>query len=239
MTTPRRRLRAVYLDLDDTLCDSEGLTPMRVAAVREALAGEVASDVLEAVIAAAVTWDPIGVPGGPVNRIQRIGDGLGLNDEQRQRMRAVYNDVLMENLCLFDKVEEVLTWLHQRVSLGLITNGPSEFQRTKIALLGIEPYFDSITVSGEVGSHKPDPEIFRVALSALSVEPEEALYVGDRPEADVAGARAIGMTAVLLRREYLFPLRDGPEADYVLEGIEVLPELLLSQEWLDDGNGRR
>ena len=46
--------------------------------------------------------------------------------------------------------------------------------------------------SALVGVEKPDPAIFRAALEALGVAPEEALYVGDLYEVDVVGARAAG-----------------------------------------------
>ena len=55
------------------------------------------------------------------------------------------------------------------------------------------------------GKIKPDPSIFRAALERLSVEPDEALMVGDQPEDDVEGARSIGMEALLLDREDRFP----------------------------------
>lgn len=234
-----RRLHAVFLDLDDTLCDTEGLTPSRMEAVREALAGQVAAEDLAAVVAEAVGWDPVGTPGGQANRLQRIGDRLGLSEEQRQKMRAAYNRVLVENLSLFEGVTEVLAWLRERIALGLITNGPSEFQRGKIARLGIAEYFDSIIVSGEVGHHKPAPEVFHAALHSLSAEPEEAIYVGDRPEADIAGAHAVGITSVLLRRNYAYPMREGPEADYTLDNVNGLPDFLTSKGWVNGDAGRR
>jgi FMN phosphatase YigB (HAD superfamily) len=50
--------------------------------------------------------------------------------------------------------------------------------------------------SEELGASKPRPEIFLHALAALGVEPERALYVGDRLETDVQGAANVGMTTV-------------------------------------------
>ena len=47
---------------------------------------------------------------------------------------------------------------------------------------------------------KPDPAGFRYTAEMLGVEPGEAVYVGDRPEVDLAGARAAGMPAVLVDR---------------------------------------
>jgi putative hydrolase of the HAD superfamily len=63
---------------------------------------------------------------------------------------------------------------------------------------GIRDRFDVILDSAVVGVEKPDPAIFRAALTALEVAPEEALFVGDLYEVDVVGARAAGIEAVLL-----------------------------------------
>lgn len=52
--------------------------------------------------------------------------------------------------------------------------------------------------SSVVGVSKPDPAIFALALEALDVTPAEAVHVGDTPAADVAGARAAGVTPLLV-----------------------------------------
>jgi FMN phosphatase YigB (HAD superfamily) len=61
-------------------------------------------------------------------------------------------------------------------------------------------WFDPVVVSAEVGLCKPDPRIFRLALSARGLDPAEVVYVGDSDE-DVVGARAAGMTPVRLCRD--------------------------------------
>jgi putative hydrolase of the HAD superfamily len=62
----------------------------------------------------------------------------------------------------------------------------------------IERLFDDIVISGEVGLHKPEPEIFRLSCERLGVEPAECVFVDDLRE-NCAGAEAVGMTAVLHR----------------------------------------
>lgn len=57
---------------------------------------------------------------------------------------------------------------------------------------------DLILDSAVVGFSKPDPAIFGLALDALGVEPGEAIHVGDTPAADVEGARAAGVTPILV-----------------------------------------
>jgi HAD superfamily hydrolase (TIGR01509 family) len=58
--------------------------------------------------------------------------------------------------------------------------------------------FDATVISGDVGLHKPQPEIYRMACERLGIEPAEAVFVDDLRE-NVAGAEAIGMAAVLHR----------------------------------------
>jgi HAD superfamily hydrolase (TIGR01549 family) len=106
----------------------------------------------------------------------------------------------LEAHCLYDDAREVVGQLTGRLPLALITNGAADTQREKLKALAIESYFDSVVVSGEHGVAKPDAAIFRHALDALGVAPDEALHVGDSLEADVAGALNAGLTAVWLNR---------------------------------------
>jgi len=62
----------------------------------------------------------------------------------------------------------------------------------------IRAMFDEVVISAEVGLHKPQPEIFRLAAERLSVAPEDCVFVDDLRE-NCAGAEAVGMTAVLHR----------------------------------------
>ena len=79
---------------------------------------------------------------------------------------------------------------------GLVTNGHPTFQRRKLERFDLARHFDAILIEGEWGVGKPDPSIFREALSRMNARPESAWMVGDNLEADIAGAQAVGMTAV-------------------------------------------
>jgi putative hydrolase of the HAD superfamily len=68
---------------------------------------------------------------------------------------------------------------------------------------------------------KPDPSIFRAALDRLGVAPENAAMVGDSPEDDVEGARALGMLGFLVDREERFPDVEGRLPD-----LQALPAAL-------------
>jgi putative hydrolase of the HAD superfamily len=116
---------------------------------------------------------------------------------------------------LYDDVLPVLDELRLGgLRLGLISN-------TSRDLGAFVRHFaldvDAWLASGSYGKVKPSPLIFRAALELVGCEPGAALMVGDSPRDDVAGARAVGMRALLLDRAGLFP--------DALERIESLTEL--------------
>jgi len=66
--------------------------------------------------------------------------------------------------------------------------------------LGLSPHLDALFTSAAIGYEKPNEQAFRIALAGCG-EPQEVWMVGDNPAADVAGAEALGIPAVLVRRE--------------------------------------
>jgi len=89
-----------------------------------------------------------------------------------------------------------------------------------LAALDVAPWVDRVVASARAGAAKPDPAVFAVALEALGVPAAEAIHVGDGPVADVEGARAAGMRAVLLDRA-----RRRPAVPAGVRIIESLAEL--------------
>ena len=92
---------------------------------------------------------------------------------------------------------ELLDYLRPKYHLHLITNGFQEVQHTKLNGSGLEPYFETLTVSEEVGVKKPNPEIFHYALRKAGAIAEESIMIGDEMAVDIDGARAAGMDTVM------------------------------------------
>lgn len=86
--------------------------------------------------------------------------------------------------------------------LGVITNGPIDWQSRKLRTLQLEKYFDDVVISDAVGVAKPDARIFRLALDRLGIDASESMYVGDHPQIDVAGAKAAGLAVAWKRVPY-------------------------------------
>ena len=80
-------------------------------------------------------------------------------------------------------------------STGLISNS---WGRANYDERLIDELFDAVVISGDVGLHKPQPEIFELACERLGVAPAQCVFVDDLRE-NCAGAEAVGMAAVLHR----------------------------------------
>jgi putative hydrolase of the HAD superfamily len=118
---------------------------------------------------------------------------------------------------------ELLDWLRGRYRLAVVSN--FDYTPTVLRILtesGILGRFETVIVSDTVGWRKPRPDIFQRALTEMGVSAGECLFVGDRPEIDVAGAKGIGMAAAWLNPDRA-PLPAGlPAPDLDLAALSDL-----------------
>ncbi len=100
------------------------------------------------------------------------------------------------------RAKELLEHLTTKnIPLAIITNGTKDIQAAAIQHVNIQHYFKTILISGEQGVRKPDARIFRLACERLEVSPANCLMVGDKLDADIEGARSIGMQAAWMSKE--------------------------------------
>ncbi|PQJ22979.1 YjjG family noncanonical pyrimidine nucleotidase [Tenacibaculum sp. SG-28] len=97
---------------------------------------------------------------------------------------------------LFLGAEDILSYLKDKYSLHIITNGFEEVQKIKMDTSKISKYFDVIVTSESVGVKKPNPKVFEFALAQAKATPKESLMIGDSYEADILGALNVGMEAI-------------------------------------------
>lgn len=108
---------------------------------------------------------------------------------------AYINNLSNYNL-LIDGTIEILNYLKPKYTMHIITNGFEEVQDKKMRKSGLNPYFENIITSEQVGVKKPDAAIFNYALLTCKAQAEESIMIGDNYEADVLGALNVGMDAV-------------------------------------------
>lgn len=97
---------------------------------------------------------------------------------------------------LFEGAENVLSYLREKYTLHIISNGFKETTLTKMNLSGLNPYFDNVIISEDVGVNKPNPEIFEYALDKAKATKGESIMIGDSLEADIYGALNFGIEAI-------------------------------------------
>ena len=100
---------------------------------------------------------------------------------------------------VFDYTYEILEYLtEKKYSLHLITNGFEKTQRLKLSSSDLSKYFTHIVTSECSNSVKPKKEIFEFALNKAKCKNEDAIMIGDNPEADIMGAKNAGMDTVFV-----------------------------------------
>ena len=142
-------------------------------------------------------------------------------------MAVHYTSVRAETVIPFDDSALTLEAIRQYgYRLAVITNGPGDIQRHKLALARLDRYFDAIIASTDIGAGKPDRIIFQAAIDALGAEPAATWHIGDNLMADVGGALGAGLRAAWLNRTSYVPLQEHPVPDAEISDLrEVLPLL--------------
>lgn len=118
------------------------------------------------------------------------------NEELVKKLSADYLEILPTKTNLFDDTLEILEYLLPKYALHIITNGFEEVQHKKIRNCDIEKYFRYIITSEMAGYQKPDRLIFKYALEKTNAVIPESIFVGDSIEADMDGAKSVGMDHV-------------------------------------------
>lgn len=108
-------------------------------------------------------------------------------------------DEMENNNQLNEKLVTYITEkLKDRYKIGLISNSESPYLRNELDKFRLEPLFDVIVISSEVGSIKPEPEIFQTALERLNVMPGESVFIDDN-SSYVDAAKKLGLEGIVYR----------------------------------------
>ena len=157
-----------------------------------------------------------------LGKVLRLFRSYGLPEDRAAALHGVNACINAwdRHLALPEDVLPTLRALRERHALALVSNfDHPPYVRRLLKRLDLAPHFDAILISGELRIDKPDPRIFARALEMVGCAPEEALFVGDNLDADIAGARAVGCRAVLIDMQ-------GRHGAYDGERITALGDLL-------------
>jgi putative hydrolase of the HAD superfamily len=105
--------------------------------------------------------------------------------------------------------------------IGVVSNAEGRVEQD-LEAAGYRGLLEAVVDSHVVGVEKPDPAIFEIAMERLGINRNHTIYLGDLPSVDVKGARAAGVTPILLDRHDLYPDADAPR----LRSIRQLPDYI-------------
>jgi len=198
----RDKVSDVFFDLDHTLWDFERNSALTFEKILEKHEVRVdLPDFLE-------TYIPINLAFWKLFREEKISK----SELRYQRLKTVFDelkytvsDEIIDQLAidyirylssynhLLPNTIEVLEYLKPKYKLHIITNGFQEIQEKKMVNAKIRDYFDQIINSEMAGVKKPNPIIFHLALNSANTTSENAIMIGDSLEADILGAKAVGL----------------------------------------------
>lgn len=128
---------------------------------------------------------------------------------------------------LYSDAPAVLHALSKNYKLGIIANQPRGTE-SRLNTYGIRDYFSVILSSEEEGISKPNPEFFKRAIARSGCLPEEAYMIGDRPDNDIAPAKALGMHTIRIRQGLggLMPVtEEASRADFTVDSLTELLQI--------------
>ena len=242
-------IRAVVFDLDNTLTDFMKVKTVAVEAAVDAM--------IDAGLDAKLKLNPPEAREEALRRIQAIYDREGIEyqkvfntffteafGEVDYRLLASgivgYRRARESALVPYPHVHWVLHRLLERgLKLAVVSDAPREQAWLRLVGLGLHYVFKHVITFEVTGKRKPAPEPFQAVLEKLQIEPGEALMVGDWPDRDMAGAKAVGMKTVFAHYGFSWskdrgPIGDHP-SDYTIGDILELLDIVDSINEPDSG----
>jgi HAD superfamily hydrolase (TIGR01549 family) len=203
--------RVVLCDMDDTIFDHALTSQAALRRLRIMEPQLHARSLLElwteysrlleeahpAVVSGAIT-----VEESRIERFRRLAEfgGRSIPRAEAERLSKRYRANYRELRRAVPGARRLLERLHQKATVGVVTNNQVAEQEEKLAFLGMTSLVDFMVVSEAAGVAKPNPRIFEIALARAEASPENAVMIGDSWENDVLGARGAGIRAVWFNR---------------------------------------
>jgi putative hydrolase of the HAD superfamily len=225
-------MRAVLIDLDDTLFDHTASSRLALRTLCQAdpalaarpFAGLMADHaaILEEVHLE-VLRGALGLEAARIERFRRLFARHACPTDPAAAA-AGYRAAYQQARQAVPGAMALLEQLRDRAAIAIVSNNLQAEQEEKLRHLGMAHLIDALVVSETAGVAKPDPAIFATALRQLGCAADDAVMLGDSWAADVLGARAAGLRAVWLNRHgHLSP---DPSFAHELVSLEPTADVL-------------
>ncbi|UZE97920.1 HAD family hydrolase [Alkalimarinus alittae] len=214
-------LKALFFDMDETLCDTQGANEQA-----QHLMGEAAKQTFanidgqrfakEYVTGIYREWSDeqrarympiIETKGEGAFRLQLIRDLLAdqhiddVSDDVAMMLQEKFDADRIAAFSFYPGIADFLIQARKLFTLVVITNGPEFSQIPKVEAVNMADYVDHIIIGGQEPEQKPAASIFEKALTLANCQAHEVVHVGDSLAADIVGAHNSGITSVWIQHQ--------------------------------------
>lgn len=240
-------LKALFLDMDETLCDTPGANEQAkllmgqdlVARYGDSFDGQnfaeayVTGIYREWTDSQRARYMPIiEQQSEEAFRVQLIRDLLaerGIDDLSDETAQALQDKFDQDRIDAFDFYPGIKQWLaeaRKTFTLVVITNGPEFSQLPKVERVNMAAHVDHVIIGGQEPEEKPFPSIFIKALKLANCEAHEAIHVGDSLASDIAGAHNSGISSVWIQHQRPLDAELGINPHHMIMHPSEIPALI-------------
>lgn len=240
-------LKALFLDMDETLCDTPGANEQAKRLMAQALvekygAGFDGKNFAEAYVTGIYReWTDdqrarympiIEQQSEEAFRVQLIRDLLeergidGFCDHSAQALQDKFDQDRIDGFDFYPGIKEWLAEARKIFTLVVITNGPEFSQIPKVERVNMSAHVDHVIIGGQEPEEKPFPSIFMKALRLANCEAHEVIHVGDSLASDIAGAHNSGITSVWIQHQRPLDAELGINPHHMIMHPTEIPALV-------------
>lgn len=156
-------------------------------------------------------------------RWNTIFNKLGISGVDGRKFEEEFHRHIYVSAIKVDGADELLSYLHARYKLFVLSNAPAGQQQLRLKNAGLSGYIDGYFISEEMGLHKPDKQFFDKVFETLGIKKDEAIMIGDSPTADIAGAMRYGIKTIYFDFANTF---EPVHADYTVTSLAQIIGIL-------------
>lgn len=240
-------LKALFLDMDETLCDTtaanEQARLLMASHLRDKYGSGIDADGCASAYLRGIyrewteaqreRYTPIIEQQSEGEfRIVLIRDLLAeqgianVNQEDAQRLQDQFDHDRLTHFDFYPGIMDFLSEARKLFTLIVITNGPEYSQIPKVQAVNLAQHVDHIIIGGQEPEQKPAASIFAKALRLANCKPHEAIHIGDSLKADIAGALNSGITAVWIQHQQPLDAELGINPHHTVLTPDEIPALI-------------
>lgn len=212
-------IKAIIFDVDGVIFDSEEIHYETEAQALQEIGIPVTKDVTKEYSGVRLEEEFLGIA-------KRFNKKINLPEAIKIRDR-ILSEKIGKGFPTTPYAKEIIKNLSKKYLLAVASSGEKRFIGKELELAGLLQYFKAAIYGEDIDNPKPNPDAFLKAAKSLGVKPSECLVIEDSP-AGFEAAKAAGMLLIARKAEHNSH-RDFSKADYVIEDLRDIPEILTQE----------